>query len=70
MSATSAIYSFGTMLLDLLSGKNIPPAHVCLIQIFQLQVEICTTLHTLYFVKNLAYTSNSQESLLIRRLQN
>ncbi|XP_030474342.1 serine/threonine-protein kinase BSK6-like isoform X2 [Syzygium oleosum] len=27
MSATSAIYSFGTMLLDLLCGKNIPPAH-------------------------------------------
>ncbi|KAF8031980.1 hypothetical protein BT93_D1020 [Corymbia citriodora subsp. variegata] len=27
MSATSAIYSFGTVLLNLLSGKNIPPAH-------------------------------------------
>ncbi|XP_039161360.1 serine/threonine-protein kinase BSK6 isoform X2 [Eucalyptus grandis] len=27
MKPTSAIYSFGTMLLDLLSGKNIPPAH-------------------------------------------
>ncbi|XP_048137670.1 serine/threonine-protein kinase BSK6-like [Rhodamnia argentea] len=27
MGATSAIYSFGTMLLDLLSGKNTPPAH-------------------------------------------
>jgi len=25
----SVIYSYGTVLLDLLSGKHIPPSHVC-----------------------------------------
>lgn len=27
--AESVIYSYGTVLLDLLSGKHIPPSHVC-----------------------------------------
>lgn len=27
----SVMYSFGTLLLDLLSGKHIPPSHVSLI---------------------------------------
>lgn len=28
VTAESVIYSFGTVLLDLLSGKHIPPSHV------------------------------------------
>ncbi|XP_062150113.1 serine/threonine-protein kinase BSK8-like isoform X2 [Alnus glutinosa] len=28
VTAESVVYSFGTMLLDLLSGKHIPPSHV------------------------------------------
>lgn len=28
MTAESVVYSFGTLLLDLLSGKHIPPSHV------------------------------------------
>ncbi|KAF9589692.1 hypothetical protein IFM89_027222 [Coptis chinensis] len=28
VTAESVVYSFGTLLLDLLSGKNIPPSHV------------------------------------------
>lgn len=31
----SVIYSFGTLLLDLLSGKHIPPSHV---SIFSLNI--------------------------------
>ena len=30
VTAESVVYSFGTMLLDLLSGKHIPPSHVSL----------------------------------------
>lgn len=32
VTAESVVYSFGTMLLDLLSGKHIPPSHVGLHQ--------------------------------------
>lgn len=28
MTPESVIYSFGTLLLDLISGKHIPPSHV------------------------------------------
>lgn len=28
VTAESVVYSFGTLLLDLLSGKHIPPSHV------------------------------------------
>jgi len=28
ITAESVVYSFGTLLLDLLSGKHIPPSHV------------------------------------------
>jgi len=28
ITAESVIYSFGTLLLDLLTGKHIPPSHV------------------------------------------
>ncbi|AQL05490.1 BR-signaling kinase 2 [Zea mays] len=31
----SVIYSYGTVLLDLLSGKHIPPSHVCFLAFFQ-----------------------------------
>lgn len=32
----SVIYSYGTVLLDLLSGKHIPPSHVYILHIFYL----------------------------------
>lgn len=31
MTPESVVYSFGTLLLDLLSGKHIPPSHVSFI---------------------------------------
>lgn len=33
VTAESVVYSFGTLLLDLLSGKHIPPSHVSFIYI-------------------------------------
>ena len=30
----SVVYSFGTLLLDLLSGKHIPPSHVSFITLY------------------------------------
>lgn len=30
----SVVYSFGTLLLDLLSGKHIPPSHVILLSLY------------------------------------
>lgn len=30
MTQESVVFSFGTVLLDLLSGKHIPPSHVCI----------------------------------------
>jgi hypothetical protein len=32
------IYSYGTVLLDLLSGKHIPPSHVCFICFFSRRI--------------------------------
>ena len=34
VTAESVIFSFGTVLLDLLSGKRIPPSHVSLLSMF------------------------------------
>lgn len=31
MTPESVVYSYGTLLLDLLSGKHIPPSHVCIV---------------------------------------
>lgn len=36
----SAMYSFGTLLLDLLSGKHIPPSHVSVIRFKPVSVQI------------------------------
>lgn len=34
----SVIYSYGTVLLDLLSGKHIPPSHVCCLHSINLKI--------------------------------
>lgn len=34
----SVIYSYGTVLLDLLSGKHIPPSHVCCLHYINLKI--------------------------------
>lgn len=37
----SVVYSFGTLLLDLLSGKHIPPSHVIFLPLYRtLAVEV------------------------------
>lgn len=36
VTAESVMYSFGTVLLDLLSGKHIPPSHVIAVSILSL----------------------------------
>ena len=40
----SVIFSFGTVLLDLLSGKHIPPSHVC-DKSLMLLVDTCYSAH-------------------------
>lgn len=38
----SVIYSFGTLLLDLLSGKHIPPSHVRIhVHTFHICIDVC-----------------------------
>lgn len=44
----SVMYSFGALLLDLLSGKHIPPSHVCVLAVnyvselkFNMHLTIC-----------------------------
>ena len=37
----SVIFSFGTVLLDLLSGKHIPPSHVSVLWCYTLCVRVC-----------------------------
>lgn len=51
----SVIYSYGTVLLDLLSGKHIPPSHVCFISFFSRRI---------YFVNNVIWYNVCDGGLL------
>lgn len=61
VTAESVVYSFGTMLLDLLSGKHIPPSHVGLHQsliyeymsVYWLKLEcLCSVCNVMNNVRN------------------
>lgn len=61
----SVVYSFGTLLLDLLSGKHIPPSHVNASSLYfaSFKVEVSTIKCSLQFCLN--YSARSNFMLLV-----